>query len=274
MLLQRHPQNKSIRAVVKDSNGRVHQRGIKRSWNPTINFIATEDHEGFGIPLKACIPYSCGQQDATVILWNFSAMSLSYAELWYCTDRKSKPFRYDSFEGHLLASLHGSHMKHEAGRQVGTPFLSSIPIRELLNIFDRQMLAVIGDRSDENQLEAFYGVGYNCINALFKLSDHKRVRVKDGNLLFADNTLSNIDKNDSVDVIICLSGECPSDGCVQVDTADGGTVVYEAGSVVCTRRTADGDRHPGWYECERYGRNRKGFHSWWMQDRKAKINKS
>ena len=270
MLLHRHPQNESVPAVVKDSNGQERRRGIRRSWNPTINFIATEDPEGFGTTMKACKAYSCDVGDATAILWNISAMFLSCAELWYATDRKSKPFRHDSYEGHLLAHLHSTYMKHcEGGRQVGSPFSGSLSMAGLLDQLEKKMP---NRSSDEDELQEFYGVGYTFLRSLFELSDHKRVRVKDGNLSSTDNTLPDVAANDSVDVVICVSEECPDEGCVEVATTDGEVLIYEARSVVCTRRIADGIA-PGRFECERYCRNGKGFYSWWRQDRKAKSHR-
>ena len=126
--------------------------------------------------------------------------------------------------------------------------------------------------SDEDELQEFYGVGYTFLRSLFELSDHKRVRVKDGNLSSTDNTLPDVAANDSVDVVICVSEECPDEGCVEVATTDGEVLIYEARSVVCTRRIADGIA-PGRFECERYCRNGKGFYSWWRQDRKAKSHR-
>lgn len=273
MILHRHPQNESVPAVVKNSNGQERHRGIRRSWNPTINFIATEDPDGFGTTMKACKAYSCDVGNATAILWNISAMYLSCAELWYATDRKSMPFRHDSYEGHLLAHLHSTYMKHcEGGRQVGSPFSGSLSMTGLL----KQLEKCMPDRSsDEEELQEFYGVGYTSVRSLFELSDHKRVRVKDGNLSSTDQTLPDVAVNDSVDVVICVSDECPSEGCVEVATTDGGTLIYEARSVVCTQRIEDGvaPAAAGRFECERYCRNGKGFNSWWRQDRKAKSQR-
>ena len=266
MLLHKHPQNKRIPAIVPSCNqqGTLITRGVMRSWNPIINFICVEDKDGHGAPIKACDSYSGESVEVgTAILWNFAAMFLGCSELWYAIDQKKRPFYHNEWEGHLLAHLHASYMKHAcASRQIGSPFKGSLSASKLLDIFQKSLPDDMRERMhDEDEYDAFYGLGFGYVSNFFVENDHEGVRVLDN---YEDIGLDCYD----VDVYICVSDGPPTEAIILDPQSED---VFEARSVVCTRR-APGDPEesmPGRYSCERYARN-KGCNSWWRQDRKSK----
>lgn len=233
MILHKHPQNERISVIVQDRQGALVELGVKRSWNPIINFIDVEDIDGHGAPIKACDSYSgVSREVPTAILWNFAAMFLGCSELWYATDQKKRPFYHNEWEGNLLSHLHSKYMKHAcAARQSGSPFKGSLPNTKLLDIFQASMPDDMRDRMyDEYEYDAYYGLSYEYVSNFFGENDHVGVRVLDNN---DDICLVSYD----VDVVICVCDSPPTRAIVIDPQNDD---IFEARSVVCTRR-ATGD---------------------------------
>jgi len=89
-----------------------------------INFMQTEDLDGYGTPMKPVRFYK-GELEttATMMQWAVTSAIVGCKELYQAMDKKNLPFHHDNWAGHLLAHIHGAYMKHDDSRTPkGTPF--------------------------------------------------------------------------------------------------------------------------------------------------------
>ena len=270
MWLHFHPRNSTVRAFVKRRdyvNGGMEEVTIalQRSWLPIINYLQTEDSEGYGTVPKAIIPYRGKQKSASMIQWAVSSAIVGCKELHVAIDQKVCPFRHDNWAGHVLAHLHYSCMKfQESTKPKGSPFIpkrASAYIRDMMEkCLPEQLRDYEGTATDR---KCFYKFNLEYWQNLFPLNDYTTISLGD--------SVANVTVNDRTNVIIVVGESCPvADACAEANIGniikDGAE--FESRVIMSFKASSAEDQLSRTkFEAVRYVRNGGGFNKWWQQHR-------
>ena len=89
--------------VIKDDPERdvIINIDVKRSWQPIINILQTEDESGYGTQFRSTPPFNYNK-GPSCFTWIVIAMLSTCKELWEIIDTKESPFRESSWEGWMM----------------------------------------------------------------------------------------------------------------------------------------------------------------------------
>lgn len=208
IVLQTNPPNATIRCVIR--KGEIGNVTIEvcRSWLPTINFHQTEDSSGYGTPFRSISNYISRKGKPTMMLYCLAAVISGCKQLHCMIDRKSLPFHYDEWEGHMLAHLHGECMTFADPMKAGdSPFSCNIKEDRLMKFIEKRMPDEVSNYpadSYENP-ELFYRFNFNYWQSLFPRDLYPNLA-----LLSCFDEACNIDTT-SKTVIVVVDKERPFD---------------------------------------------------------------
>ncbi len=143
------------------------QRMLRRSWASNINYIQMEDVHGYGYPFKPIERYyTTSRGRPSMMLWALSGAMLGCKELWQAIDQKHGAFRFNGWEGHMLAHLSSKYLKHVdsfgAGRM--SPFSTSTSGAQMMGVIEpfmpRAMSTYRGNASQNRSKFFKFSTGY------------------------------------------------------------------------------------------------------------------
>lgn len=144
MTLHLNSKNSSVPAYVKRKLpcGTFAEKLVNlwRSWGPVTNFLQTEDMYDYGSPFSPIPQYRGVQNQAMMMLWVLSSLISGCKELHSGIDKKTKPFRYDEWAGHMLAHIHNHCVKSDENRTPrGSPFRPTRDNSFILDVLEKSM---------------------------------------------------------------------------------------------------------------------------------------
>ena len=280
MVLQMNPSNSSVPAIVKRRVCNVTREVnelIQRSWSPLIKFMQTEDHDGYGTPMK---PVRCYQgkleATATMMQWAVTSAIVGCKELCQAMDKKNLPFHHNNWAGHMLAHVHGAYMKHEDSRTPkGTLFKpkrrSKFILAKMEDCLPVHMRNYTGTSASHPDLFYQFSLGY--WRKLFPMNDYLSISIHQT----VGTAVTDIDDSSKIDVIIVVGSDKPNEDCCEDLGAKPGEIIvggekYDARVLLCINADAseDGNSRRSKFVADRYTRHgEKGFSNWWIQKRRV-----
>ena len=95
---------KDIRIIDDDPDTRSQEVFVRRTWQPIINMLQTEDEYGYGTHFRP-VPQFNTNNVPSAFTWVLFSLISSSKELWRLIDQKPNPYRWSSWEGWLLSSV-------------------------------------------------------------------------------------------------------------------------------------------------------------------------
>ena len=237
----------------------------RRSWARTINIVQTEDKHRYGTQFRT-IPTLNGQKDLpSMMVWSLTAMLSSIKELWRAVDNIDGPFRFDQWEGYILAWVQKQCFSYESIiHDSRSPFVTLKPTKLLRKFFELypSLNNILADDPSSH-----FGYSVDLMKRLFPTQRSPTVQICSSVEEVMDLNESSGDHFDDKNIIICLSSSIP-DSFVDHDecTLKLGNNIFEL-RYISLFESSNPNRNRSKWNSECYARHGGRYTSWWHQER-------